>query len=91
MWPGAKVWLGKLILNEVKTGEDSQNLIQSMKNVKRLEDQILPKNAPFKTVFWVPGGAQLVKHPALDFSSGHDLKVVGTEPHLGFPLSGVSA
>ena len=29
---------------------------------------------------WV---AQLVKHPALDFGSGHDLTVWGMEPHVG--------
>ena len=29
---------------------------------------------------WV---AQLVKHPTLDFSSGHDLTVCETEPHVG--------
>ena len=28
---------------------------------------------------WV---AQLVKHPILDFSSGHGLTVGGTEPHV---------
>ena len=27
--------------------------------------------------------AQLVKHPALDFSSGHDLTVPEFEPHTG--------
>ena len=28
--------------------------------------------------------AQLVKHPMLDFSSGHDLMVGEMEPHVGF-------
>ena len=28
--------------------------------------------------------AQLVKRPTLDFGSGHDLMVPGTEPHVGF-------
>ena len=27
--------------------------------------------------------AQLVKHPTLDFSSGHDRMVYETEPHVG--------
>ena len=27
--------------------------------------------------------AQLVKHPTLDFGSGHDLAVRGIEPHVG--------
>ena len=27
--------------------------------------------------------AQLVEHPALDFSSGRDLRVVGLSPNLG--------
>ena len=27
--------------------------------------------------------AQSVKHPTLHFSSGHDLKVHGLEPHVG--------
>ena len=32
--------------------------------------------------------AQLVKHPTLDFGSGHDLVVHGTEPHVGLcPVS----
>ena len=26
--------------------------------------------------------AQSVKHPTLDFGSGHDLMVHGTEPHI---------
>ena len=28
-------------------------------------------------------GAQLVKHPTLDFGSGHDLTVHGIELHVG--------
>ena len=31
-----------------------------------------------------------VMHPALGFSSGHDLRVVGGEPHIGAPGSGQS-
>ena len=27
--------------------------------------------------------AQFVKHPTLDFSSGHDVTVCGSEPHFG--------
>ena len=33
---------------------------------------------------WV---AQLVEHPTLDFSSGHDLRVVGSSPESGSMLS----
>ena len=35
--------------------------------------------------------AQLVECPTLDLSSGHDLRVMGTSPMLGFTLSGESA
>ena len=35
---------------------------------------------------WV---AQSVKHATLDFGSGHDLMVRGTEPHVGFHVAGV--
>ena len=37
---------------------------------------------------WV---AQSVKCPTLDFSSGHDLRVVGLSPASGSKLSGESA
>ena len=33
---------------------------------------------------------QLVKHPTLDFSSGRDLRVVGSSPTLGSMLNGES-
>ena len=32
-------------------------------------------------------GAQLVKHPTLDFSSGHDLAVMGSSPAPGSVLT----
>ena len=35
--------------------------------------------------------AQLVKHPTLDFSSGHDLMAVGSSPMSGSVLSVESA
>ena len=35
--------------------------------------------------------AELVKQPALDFSSPHDLRVLGPSPTLGSLLSGESA
>jgi len=35
--------------------------------------------------------AQSVEHPTLDFSSGHDLRVVGLSPVLGSVLGGESA
>ena len=31
--------------------------------------------------------AQSVEHPALDFSSGHEPKIVGSSPALGFVLT----
>ena len=37
---------------------------------------------------WV---AQLVKHPTLDFGSGHDLRVLGSSPISGPMLSRESA
>ena len=37
---------------------------------------------------WV---AQLVKHPALDFESGHGLTVCGFEPHTGLHANGVQS
>ena len=33
--------------------------------------------------------AQSVKHPPLDFGSGHDLRVHGIEPHVGHCVDGV--
>ena len=33
-------------------------------------------------------GAPGVKRPALEFSSGHDLTVGGTEPHIGVCADG---
>ena len=35
--------------------------------------------------------AQSVKHPTLDFGSGHDLRVVGSSPTSGSVLSAESA
>ena len=37
---------------------------------------------------WV---AQSVKHQTLGFSSGHDFRVLGSSPGLGFAISVVSA
>ena len=34
--------------------------------------------------------AQLVKHPSLDFGSGHDLRVLGLSPASGSTLRGES-
>ena len=34
--------------------------------------------------------AQLLKHPTLDFNSGHDLMVRGFEPHTVLCAEGVS-
>ena len=39
--------------------------------------------------FWGTWVAQLVKHPTLGFSSGHDLTVCGFEPQVG--LCAISA
>jgi len=36
---------------------------------------------------WGTWVAQLVKHPTLDFSSGHDLRVIRSNPALGSVLS----
>ena len=33
--------------------------------------------------YWGAWVAQLVEHPTIDFSSGHDLTVCGIEPHVG--------
>ena len=39
---------------------------------------------------WEVWVAQLVKCPTLDFSSGHDLRVMGLSPESGSTLSGKS-
>ena len=47
------------------------------------------KHVPLKLVrrCWGPRGAQSVKPPTLDFSSGHDLTIVGWSPTLGPALT----
>ena len=53
------------------------------KRVRDSRDVELFYTGPRKA--WIRGawGAQSVKHPTLDFGSGHDLRVREIEPHTG--------
>ena len=53
-----------------------------------LKKQVYTFGTKESTGTWVP---QVVEHQTLDFSSGHDLRVLGSSPALGSMLSGVPA
>jgi len=70
----------------------TQLAINNSRDLGTLASLLLPLLFLFKNQ-WKMGAweAQLVEHPTVDFSSGHDLRVLGWSPALGSALSRKSA